>query len=152
MNENGKASSKKVFKLFSLLFSLIKQLIFYRPNYVYYPPSGPEFVPVVRDFALLSIIRVFGKKIIFHFHAGEFPEIYPNLNGFLKKVFNFCYRKSEYVICLNIAGTKYPKISVITPSYNQGQFIEVPFKFFYPNIEYYYLTILLIFQIRNKLT
>src|SRR5690606_22132381 len=42
--------------------------------------------------------------IIFHFHAGGLPEIYPALSPTLKKVFRFCYYRADHAICLNEAG------------------------------------------------
>lgn len=108
MNETGKTSVKKIRKLISLFFSILSNLIFYRPNYVYYPPSGPEKVPVIRDMVVLSLIRLFGKKVIFHFHAGGLPEIYPSLPPVLQKMFNFCFKNVAYGICLNQSGTKDP--------------------------------------------
>lgn len=109
MNENGKFSYKKLVKLFHLMFSTIKAILFYRPDYVYYPPAGPEKIPVYRDIIVLFFVRLFNKKVVFHFHAGGLSDIYPKLPGLVKRLFRFVFFKPEYAICLSKAGMKDPE-------------------------------------------
>jgi glycosyltransferase involved in cell wall biosynthesis len=108
MNETGKFNLMKVWKLFKLVMQIISSLITYRPNYVYYPPSGPEIIPVYRDILVLFFVRMFGFKTIFHFHAGGLSDIYPTLSPILKSLFRFTFFNPTYSICLSKLGTKDP--------------------------------------------
>ena len=47
---------------------------------LYYPPAGSELVPVLRDLAILAVVRPFAWKTIFHFHTcgiSEFVASHP---------------------------------------------------------------------------
>lgn len=109
MNENGKLSYKKIFRLFKLSFLTIKALLFYKPDYVYYPPAGPEKVPVYRDMIILFFVRLFKKKIVFHFHAGGLSDIYPALSPVIKRLFRFVFFNPEYAICFSEQGKRDPR-------------------------------------------
>lgn len=108
MNETGKFSYLKIWKLVLLVLSVIKNLLFYRPDYVYYPPSGNEKAPIYRDIIVLFLIRLFRFKTIFHFHAGGIAAIYPRLNFCFQKLFRFVFFEPNYSICMSKEGTKDP--------------------------------------------
>ncbi len=59
MSDVGTASYRKVWKLFRLFCSISCSLLVYRPDYVYYPPAGPDKVPAIRDMVLLFPVRLF---------------------------------------------------------------------------------------------
>jgi len=109
MNENGKFSFKKIWKLLFLQIQTLYKLASYRPDYVYYPLSGCEKIPVYRDIVMLFFVRLFGFKTIFHFHAGGIAEIYPRLNFFMQKLFKFIFFKSGHSICMSKSGLKDPQ-------------------------------------------
>ncbi|NBA85276.1 glycosyltransferase [Emticicia sp. CRIBPO] len=108
MDETGKFSLKKVWKLIVLQFVILKNVIFYRPDFVYYPPSGCEKVPVYRDILMLFFIRLFKIKTIFHFHAGGISELYDSLNPVIKKAFKYAFFNPEHSICMSQTGLKDP--------------------------------------------
>ncbi|MEJ5961332.1 glycosyltransferase family 4 protein [Pedobacter immunditicola] len=109
MDETGKLSFLKIYKLLMLVLKLLNMLAFYRPDYVYYPPSGCEKVPIYRDFIMLFFVRLFNFKTIFHFHAGGISDLYPQLNFIFKKVFKFIFSKPTYSICMSESGVKDPQ-------------------------------------------
>ncbi len=108
MDQTGKFGLMKIFKLFRILFSIVYTLFSYRPDYVYYPPSGFEKVPIYRDIILLFFIRLFRFKVIFHFHAGGLSNIYTSLSTPLKKIFEFAFFYPDYAICMSEAGKSDP--------------------------------------------
>jgi glycosyltransferase involved in cell wall biosynthesis len=108
MNETGKFSVVKIVKLFMILLRILTNLLFYRPDYVYYPPSGNEKSPILRDIILLFFVRLFRFKVIFHFHAGGISDIYPRLNIAFKLLFKFVFSKPDYSICMSNKGKKDP--------------------------------------------
>jgi len=93
MDEIGKFKVGKVFHL----FKVILQIYFYRIRYnistLYYPPAGPDFVPILRDIIILLSTRWLFSRIVFHFHAGGVSETYPKLNPILRLLFRLAYYK-----------------------------------------------------------
>lgn len=62
-------SFAKFFKFINIFFSLLKLLLKFKPNFVYFSimPVGKGFY---RDFFYVLLIKTFGTKIIFHLHNG----------------------------------------------------------------------------------
>nr|WP_232793697.1 hypothetical protein [Siphonobacter sp. SORGH_AS_0500] len=108
MSENGSVSFKKIIKLFQLFININYNIIFNRPDFLYYPPSGSERVPVIRDIVLLFFARLFKVKIIFHFHAGGIASLYPELKGTIRLMFEKAFFFPEYSICLSSLGKSDP--------------------------------------------
>jgi glycosyltransferase involved in cell wall biosynthesis len=65
---------------------------------LYYPPAGPNFVPVLRDLVLLNATRWLFKKTAFHFHAAGLASIYRRLPLLLKPLFWSAYNKPDLAI------------------------------------------------------
>jgi glycosyltransferase involved in cell wall biosynthesis len=65
---------------------------------LYYPPAGPNWVPVLRDLVLLTATRWLFKKTVFHFHAAGLASIYPRLPWPLKGLFWIAYNKPDQAI------------------------------------------------------
>jgi glycosyltransferase involved in cell wall biosynthesis len=65
---------------------------------LYYPPAGPNLVPVLRDLVLLCTTRWLFKKTSFHFHAAGLASIYPRLPWPLKPLFWCAYNKPDLAI------------------------------------------------------
>jgi len=70
----GKISLKKIFHLFSTVGEVYRQKLLHRELVLYYPPSGPNFTPILRDLALLLFITPIFKKKIYHFRAAGISE------------------------------------------------------------------------------
>ena len=58
---------------------------------LYYPPAGPNRVPVLRDIAILLSTRWLFDAVIFHFHAGGLSELYPSLPPLVKPLYRLAY-------------------------------------------------------------
>ncbi|MBD1393326.1 glycosyltransferase family 4 protein [Mucilaginibacter glaciei] len=109
LSETGKLSFIKIWRLLRIFCSICYYLIVYRPKYVYYPVAGPNKVPVIRDIILLLPVRLFQKKLIFHFHAGGLSEIYPKLGSLLKKLYKIAYFAPYHSICMSNYGKRDPQ-------------------------------------------
>ncbi len=75
--QNKKVTVRKFFKFFGVLTRTLLLLVRYPGSVLYYPPAPGHWVPVLRDFVLLTICRPFAGCTVFHFHArgiGEFLE------------------------------------------------------------------------------
>ncbi|MBC7919454.1 MAG: glycosyltransferase family 4 protein [Ferruginibacter sp.] len=103
MDEIGKFKLAKVL----ILFKTIGQIIYHRFRHhirvVYYPPAGPDRVPMYRDILVLGCTRWLFRKTVFHFHAGGISELYPGVSAPLRYFYRRAYfhpdasiRISEY--------------------------------------------------------
>jgi glycosyltransferase involved in cell wall biosynthesis len=93
MESVGKFALRKVLVLFTTIFSIWWARIRYRTPVLYYPPSGPNKVPVLRDIVLLCATRWLFPKVVFHFHAGGVSTFEDQLPKILRPLFRLAYRK-----------------------------------------------------------
>ena len=82
----GKFSVRKVTHLLEIVSQVVKLKQKYKKAILYYPPSsGPQVFPILRDAFILSLIRPFFKKEIFHFHAAGISEFAPTAAFWLRQ-------------------------------------------------------------------
>ena len=72
--EVGKFSFHKIFLLFRLVWKVLRCKYAYQEAYLYYPPSGPAKIPLIRDIIFLNLVKWYFKGIILHYHAGGLPQ------------------------------------------------------------------------------
>ena len=101
LSEIGSLKIRKVIHLFNVLIKALVFKVRYWPQALYYMPSGPNFNPFVRDIVLLSILRLFYKKVIFHFRAAGISDYIKTSNKFWRMLGNFIYRRPEISIQLS---------------------------------------------------
>jgi len=118
LNDMGAFNFTKLIKLVRIFCTLLYQLLVYRPHAVYYPPAGPTLNAVYRDFILLTPVKLFGFKRIFHFHAGGLASIYSGLAPLAKMIYRYVYFNADYSICLSKAGQ-------IDPAFLQSKKIDI---------------------------
>jgi glycosyltransferase involved in cell wall biosynthesis len=70
MNEVGRFSPWKLIELLKIIRSIIATRIRMGAKVLYYPPAGPDLVPVVRDLVILISTRWMFQRVVFHFHAA----------------------------------------------------------------------------------
>ena len=68
---------------------------------LYYPPSGPDYLPMLRDMAILVAVRWMFSKTIFHFHAAGISEAYPSLPSILRAAYRWSYFEPDLAIQLS---------------------------------------------------
>ena len=100
MDEIGKFSFSKIIHLIWLVLMITKFRILKNAQILYYPPAGPDKVPVFRDIAILASTRWMFKKTIFHFHAGGVSEL-EFKSSVLKALYNIAYKKPDCAILLS---------------------------------------------------
>jgi glycosyltransferase involved in cell wall biosynthesis len=98
MESVGKFAVKKLWVLFTTVLHIWWARFRYRTPVLYYPPSGPNKVPVLRDIVLLCCTRWIFRKVVFHFHAGGVSGFEPELPGPFRPLFRFAYRKPDLAI------------------------------------------------------
>jgi glycosyltransferase involved in cell wall biosynthesis len=85
MDEVGKVRAKKILHLAKLAAQVLWQRLRTGADILYFPPAGPEIVPVVRDLLLLSSVRWAFPYTAFHFHAAGLSEYIPRLPRFVRR-------------------------------------------------------------------
>lgn len=93
MESVGKFAMRKVLILFTTIGRIWLARLRYRTPVLYYPPSGPNKVPVLRDIILLNAVRWVFRRTVFHFHAGGVSGFAPQLPAPLRPLFHAAYRR-----------------------------------------------------------
>ena len=81
MQEVGKVSIGKVIEVGKVVLLILWARIQKGASILYYPPAGPQRVPVYRDLAVLLCTRWVFRKTIFHFHASGVSDFVRNARG-----------------------------------------------------------------------
>jgi glycosyltransferase involved in cell wall biosynthesis len=98
MESVGKFAPRKLWVLFTTILRIWWARFRYRTPVLYYPPSGPNKVPVLRDLILLGATRWIFSKVVFHFHAGGVSTFKNELPSVLRPLFDLAYRKPALAI------------------------------------------------------
>lgn len=101
MDDIGKVKLKKFFELFRVIVKIYWQRIFHNVNVLYYPPAGPNTVPILRDIVILLTTRFLFRKTIFHFHAAGLSEKFHQLQPVLQLAFKKAYFYPDLTIRLS---------------------------------------------------
>ncbi|MBL7982862.1 MAG: glycosyltransferase [Flavobacteriales bacterium] len=98
MESVGKFAFRKVWVLFTTILHIWWARFRWRTPVLYYPPSGPNKVPVLRDIVLLCATRWLFRKVVFHFHAGGVSTFAPALPSALRPLFRYAYGRPALAI------------------------------------------------------
>ncbi len=98
MESVGRFSLKKVWVLFATIMKIWVARFRHGTTALYYPPSGPNMVPVLRDLVLLCATRWLFSKTIFHFHAGGVSTFRQQLPSALRPFFRLAYGRPTLAI------------------------------------------------------
>lgn len=98
MEQVGKFAFGKIFVLVTTILRVCWARFRYRTTVLYYPPGGPQFVPVMRDIVLLCAVRWLFRSTVFHFHAGGVSGFITSLPAVIRPFFRLAYRKPALAI------------------------------------------------------
>lgn len=97
----GRMSLSKLYSLFKLHIKLFWILMFSKVEYVYFQPSGPVNVKtIIKDFPTILLLKIFRKKIIYHFHADRFSRLLSEKSNFKSFIFQKIYSSPYSVIVI----------------------------------------------------
>lgn len=94
----GKFAPRKIWVLFTTILKIWWARFRYRTPVLYYPPSGPAKVPVLRDIILLLCTRWLFRRTAFHFHAGGVSAFEDQLPSPLRPLFRLAYSDPDLTI------------------------------------------------------
>jgi glycosyltransferase involved in cell wall biosynthesis len=106
IQEVGAFRWKKIFHLIQVFFLILLSRFRTGSQILYYPPSGPNMVPFLRDCALLIGTRWLFKKTVFHFHANGLTDLYARLPWLLQKAFWLAYGNPDLSVVISGYGRK----------------------------------------------
>ncbi len=98
MDSVGKFALRKVWLLLTTILRVWYARFRYGTPMLYYPPSGPNMVPVLRDIIFLCATRWLFKWTVFHYHAGGVSGFEKSLPGVLRPFFRLAYRHADMAI------------------------------------------------------
>ena len=75
MDQVGRFQLRKIIHLITVIFRIGTARIAHNAQILYYPPAGPNRVPVFRDVVLLFCTRWMFRRTVFHFHASGVSEL-----------------------------------------------------------------------------
>ncbi|MEO1054475.1 MAG: glycosyltransferase [Bacteroidota bacterium] len=112
MNEVGKFGLRKALHAVGVIVKAVFFRFKYGINTLYFPPAGPNTVPVIRDIIILLMIRPFFKTTVFHFRAAGVSEFVQRTNPILRSMAKLAYNRATCGIqlsALNPPDAKYFK-------------------------------------------
>ncbi len=98
MDDIGRFKVAKVAHLFSLIGRTYAMALTRNIKVLYYPPAGPDLVPVLRDIVFLIAVRWLFRKRIFQFHAAGLSEFYERSPRLLRRMMELAYFNPDIAI------------------------------------------------------
>ena len=101
MDDIGKFQWKKIWKLLTLILQVYVARVRTGASIMYYPPAGPERVPILRDLIFLNATRWLFRRVVFHFHAAGVSEVRSEFGGILGQLYERAYYRPDVAIRLS---------------------------------------------------
>ena len=98
MGDVGRPQARKLLHLLSVVVRILWRRLRTGAKVLYYPPAGPDLVPVLRDLVILLATRWAFDATVFHFHAGGLSEIWPRLPRALRRPFRAAYARPDLAL------------------------------------------------------
>ncbi len=98
MDSVGKFAMRKIWVLFTTILHVWGARLRHRTPMLYYPPSGPNMVPVLRDVVFLCATRWLFKWTVFHYHAGGVSGFEKHLSVWVRPFYRLAYRNAAMAI------------------------------------------------------
>lgn len=97
----GRFRFGKTFHLARITLKAIRAKFQHHIEILYYPPAGPELIPIIRDLIILAFLRPFFKKKIYHFRAAGVSEFMSRKPKPLVDLARLVYGKPDLAIQLS---------------------------------------------------
>lgn len=94
----------KVREVLRVVSSLRRLARHNRVDLLLFPVGGPQMVPLFRDALLLPILRRYSRKLVLHFHAAGYAQVYGSLFYPLKLLSKKTYSAADEAIVMTNFG------------------------------------------------
>ncbi|WKN32524.1 glycosyltransferase family 4 protein [Porifericola rhodea] len=101
ISDVGKAGLSKVFHMVEVIVKGLFIRFRYGVKTLYYMPAGPARTPILRDFGILGVLRLFYPAVIFHFRAAGLSNYVDTQNLLIKRIAKYVYNKPKAAIQLS---------------------------------------------------
>lgn len=100
ISEVGRFKFRKITQLFGLI-RRVKKLANPQIDLVYYPPGGPNRIPLYRDIVVLFFLKRTSRKVILHFHAGGIDQIFNKVTRLEAAIIRRSFKGADAAIVLS---------------------------------------------------
>ncbi len=121
MNEVGRVRLSKIVHMFAIIGRIFYHRFVDNVRILYYPPGGPDMVPMIRDIIILLSTRWLFDKTILHHHSGGTCELYDRLPSWLRLLYRRAYYHADAAV----------RISALNPE--DGRLLKAKREFVIPN-------------------
>lgn len=111
IDDVGRFQLKKLFHIVRLVLQIAWSRLRLRTNVLYYPPAGPNAIPISRDVFILCCTRWMFSQTAFHFHAGGLSEFLERLSVVPRALSRWSYSKPD--LCIRLSDETPPDCSVL---------------------------------------
>lgn len=130
MEDMGRMRLGKLLHAVGIIGKVVYLRLRHNIQILYYPPSGPDFLPMLRDMVILVAIRWMFPKTIFHFHAAGASEIYATLPDYLKATYRWSYFAPDMAIQLSEfnpddGGALHAKAKLVIPNGIEDEYLPL---------------------------
>lgn len=101
MNEVGRVRLSKIVHMFAIIARIFYHRVADGVRILYYPPAGPDRVPMYRDIVILISTRWLFDQTVFHFRAGGISELYDQLPAWQRWFYRKAYFGADAAIRLS---------------------------------------------------
>jgi len=101
IGEVGKPGLRKIIHLIQVLIRALKARFSTGARILYFPPAGPNLVPVLRDLVILLTLRRFFAKTVFHFEAAGLGDFLDRLPTVSRWVLKWGYYRPDVAVVLS---------------------------------------------------
>jgi glycosyltransferase involved in cell wall biosynthesis len=117
----GKFRIGKVFRLFGYWAKAVALRFRHGADNLYYVPTPPVKTPLYRDWVLLTLLRLFFRRVIFHWHATGLGEWIEKQPGWMRRLTQMALGRADLSISLGRfnerdAAIFRPRKSVLVPN------------------------------------
>ncbi len=101
----GRFRFGKVLHLLNVILRIVWHRIVHGTTILYYPPAGPNRVPVYRDLIILGCTRWMFRRTVFHFHVMGVADVCRSLSRPLQRLARQAFYDVDAAICLSEASS-----------------------------------------------
>jgi glycosyltransferase involved in cell wall biosynthesis len=98
IQDHGRFRVSKIVHMCSIVFRMLYHRFFGGARILYYVPSGPDRLPMFRDFFILLPTRWLFDKTVFHFHMGGISDLYDRLPVWQRWLFRRAYYGADAAV------------------------------------------------------
>ena len=96
--EAGRMGFRKVIEGLKVILSIVTTRLRTGAQVLYYPPAGPNLVPILRDLVILISTRWMFRQVVFHFHASGLAEFVGRSSPVLRFLARWAYDHPDLAI------------------------------------------------------